>query len=283
MDEFTFIRPMKASPSNVEFLQSVDSDERWAVGEKMDGYREQLHFGKERNEMFSSAGNSHIAKCPQFQIVIPELAGTVIDCEGLSPTRMLEDNAACFKADPYNAIEWQKTYGMARLVCFDVLCYEGKMVWQLPFNQRRNILDFIFFNKLLQVMPIQQEYLMFTSKVGYYKSIVARTASEGHEGVILKRMEAPYRPGYRGAEWLKVKREETLICHITGFLPGAGKFANMVGSIAFEETERGAKGYTSGMSDDVRLDMTQHWDLYLGKYCYIGCQEVTRKIGRAHV
>jgi ATP-dependent DNA ligase len=271
-EQFTFIPPMKASPSNVEFLQSLDNDPNYAVGEKFDGYREQLHFGRERNEMLSSAGNSHIAKCPQFQVVIPELAGTVIDCEGLSPTRMLEDNAACFKADPYNAIEWQKKHGLATLVTFDILRVNGQEMMNSSFQARRYELERAY-DKLgayTYGSVLKLEKLVYADKVAYYESIIARTASEGHEGVILKDMNASYRPGYRGAEWLKVKREETVYTKITGFLPGVGKFANLVGSITFKE------GSASGMDDDTRIDMTYHQEKYIGHTVQLKCQEITR-------
>ncbi len=274
--EFEFIPPMKAHLSDITFLEQVDNDERWGAGEKFDGYREILYLGKGENEMLSSAGNSHIAKCPQFQMLVPELAGTVLDCEGLSPTRMLEDNAACFKADPVNAVTYQKCVGWARLVAFDVLRYKGEDTTHLPFETRHKILQEIAYWGYLRSMPITNEILVMHSKLAMWKQIVARKQNEGHEGIILKRMDALYRPGRRDTAWLKVKRQETLVCTITGFIEAIpGKFGGMVGSISFT-SEGGIAGWTSGMDDTVRADMTQNWSKYLGKKCYIACQEVTR-------
>lgn len=274
--EFEYIEPMKPHTSSVEFLEQVSDDPEWAVGEKLDGFREVLYLGKAWNHMLSSLGNDHISKCPQFQVVVPELAGTVLDCEGLSPTRMLEDNAACFKADSVNAIAWQKTHGDATLVVFDCLAYKGEEVWQKPFVQRRAFLEDVVVRYLRHMIPVKIEELWFTDKLAYWKSIVKRTQAEGHEGVILKRMDARYEPGKRSGAWLKVKREETLVCRITGYIGGIGKFQDMVGSLAFE-AKGGIRGYTSGMDDSTREDMTRNFESrYKGKRCYIKCQEITR-------
>ncbi len=281
-DNFDFIPPMKASLSGVEFLEKVSNDTLWYAGEKFDGYREQLHLGAESNEMFSSNGNSHIDKCPQFKVLVPEYAGTVLDCEGLSPTRMLEDNAACFKSDSARAIAWQSKYGLASLVAFDILRYKGSNCMHLPFTSRRALLvDVVndlrrhsFYNTQLKL-----EELVLANKLGYYEKIVARTQAEGHEGVILKSAGAIYVPGGRGTAWLKVKREETLECTITGFIPGTGQFTNMVGSLMFVGESNGVKftGYTSGMNFDERKDMTEHFnEKYRGRRCYVTCQEITR-------
>jgi ATP-dependent DNA ligase len=269
---------MKASLSSVEFLEKVSNDELWAAGEKYDGYREQLHLGEMRNELFSSLGTSHIDCVPQFKVLVPELAGTVLDCEGLGPTNMLEDNAACFKADPANAIAYQNTHGLARLVTFDLLLYKGEEVMSSPFLYRRAMLEKVFSilqRKCFFNTQLQLEKLIFKDKVEYWDMITGRSQAEGHEGVILKRLSAPYRPGARGDAWLKVKRQQTVVCEIVGFIGGTGQFAGMLGSIHFIG-EGGVEGYTSGMSVEERQDMTDHWDQYLGKKCIIECQEITR-------
>jgi hypothetical protein len=49
----------------------------------------------------------------------------------------------------------------------------------------------------------------------------------------------------------------------------------MVGSISFESD--GVTGWTSGMNDDERIDMSRYFEeKYKGKQCYIQGQEVTR-------
>ena len=275
MEDFDFIEPMKAKLSDTSFLEQIESDGEWAVGEKFDGYREQLHLGKTRNELFSSLGTSHIDKVPQFKPVVRELIGTVLDAEGMAPTRERDDNAACFKAYPENAITWQRQYGNAYLVIFDVLYWTGEDITSWPFKDRLYMLHTFVVPALREVMPdFEVEALKFTNKLNYYEEIIARTKPEGHEGVIAKRMDASYRPGKRGPGWLKIKRREDYICTIIGFLPGCGKFAGMVGSLVFEGNE--VSGTASGMDDAERALMTEHPEHYIGREIIIQAQEKTR-------
>ncbi len=274
-EEFEFIEPMKAKISDVDFLEHVSCNPVWAAGEKFDGYREQLHLGSTRNELYSSLGTSHVAKVPQFSRVIPELAGTVIDTEGMSPTRMRDDNASCFKAYPESAIDWQCRYGQAFLVAFDVLYYKGRGMMDEQFSSRRVVLE-----QILSVLwrhefgEIRLEQLVFTGKLWYYEKIVVRTQAEGHEGVMLKRMDAPYRPGKRGPGWLKVKRQEDFVCVITGFMPGSGKYEGMIGSLIFEGD--GVSGTASGMNDTERAHMTEYPEEYVGRKAVIRAQAKTQ-------
>ena len=265
--------PMKAKTSDVLFLERVSNDARWGAGEKFDGYREVLYLGKRSNEMLSSLGNSHIAKCPQFQVVLPELSDTVLDCEGLSPTRRLEDNASCFKADAPNAIAWQKKYGEATLVVFDILQFCGRDVTKEQFIDRIPLLTRVM-ARLSHVIPVKQEVLIYRKKSDYYNKIIARTQMEGHEGIILKDLYAPYTSGKRTNAWLKVKRIEHLQYLIKGFIPGCGKYDGQVGAIVYGTTNRDI-GTSSGMDDNVRDDMTQHPKNYIGHKAHFECQEVT--------
>ena len=275
-----YIEPMKAKLSDIAFLSSVSNDPRWVAGEKFDGYRELLYLGTDHNELISSGGNNHIHCVPQFKVVIPELADTILDCEGMAPTRRLEDNAGCFKCDPQSAIAWQDKHGMAFLVTFDILQYRGQLIIDMPFMQRRRFLEDVyatmirhsFFNTQLRL-----EKLVIDNKLAYYNQITARTTQEGHEGIILKDMRAPYQPGKRGNAWLKVKRFESLTYYIIDFEPGTGKYEGMVGAVVYGVNNGfyTALGTASGMTDGERLDMTDHPEKYLNKKALFECQEIT--------
>lgn len=271
--------PMKAKLSDVHFLESVKDDVSWAAGEKFDGYREQIHLLNTGNEMWSSGGNSHIGGVPQFHVLVPALHDTILDCEGLSPTRRIEDNATCFKCTyPDESIAWQDKNGMAFVVIFDILKYKGLITMDLPFYKRRVLLENAFSELSRHCMWNTQarlEQLVFKDKVKFYQGIIDRTKEEGHEGIILKDMGAVYKPGNRGRAWLKVKRVEPLTYLITGFINGTGKYANMIGAVCYGSKPGEQLGTASGMDDSVRQDMTDHPDKYVGKKAYFECQEIT--------
>lgn len=63
------------------------------------------------------------------------------------------------------------------------------------------------------------------------RQLEAESLADGHEGVMLKDPTAPYRPGRRGKQWLKVKPEvETLDCVVTGAEWGEGRRATLLGT-----------------------------------------------------
>lgn len=271
------IEPMKAKLSDVETLTELSNNENWGAGEKFDGSRELLYLGKNRNSLLSSLGNDNIDRVPQFQKVIPELAGTVIDCEGLAPTRYREDTASCFRSLPENAIAWQTEHGQAILKAFDIPYYCGDCLMDVILKGHRipalkEVVD-ILQNR---GWPIQREELVIKDKLSYYQTITSRSITEGNEGVILKNLYGVYEPGKRSNYWLKVKKGITITAVITGFTKaGPGKFENQIGAVNFRSKE-GVIGCASGMDDPTRLDMTKHPRNYKGKQAYFSGQFITR-------
>ncbi len=268
-----YIEPMKAKLSDTGFLESVSDDTRWGAGEKFDGFRELLYLEADHNLLLSSGGNNHLPCVPQFNVVIPELAGTIVDCEGLSPTRRLEDNSTCFKSPSYPqyAIQWQQEHGLATLVVFDILRYKGQECMGIEFEKRRVLLKIVVDKLIAAGMPVRMEQLVMTGKLNFFYGIIKRTREEGHEGIILKDMKALYYPMKRANAWLKVKRFEILVYPICGFMGGTGKYTNMVGAVCYGDN----LGTASGMDDAVRQDMTDHPEKYKGKLAYFKCQEIT--------
>jgi len=272
-----FITPMKAKRLYLDYLEEVSDDTRWAAGLKHDGYREQLHLLNTGNTLSSAEGNDHLKGVPQFTKVIPELHDTIFDCEGLAPTRRLEDNGTCFKTSAYPefAIAWQKEYGLAFLEVFDILKYKGLYTLDLPFYKRRVLLENAFAILTKSGMPVHLEQLVMTGKLAYFHQVITRPKEQGHEGIMLKDMQAPYKPGARGPAWKKIKRFETLICKITGFLDSAStdKYEGQIGSVVY--VYKGCVGSSSGLNDDLRLDMTKHPEKYVNRLAWFQCQEVT--------
>lgn len=269
------IPPMKAKPADIDTLEKLSNTETWGAGEKFDGQREILYLGKTRNELLSSEGNSHIDRVPQFQIVVPSLAGTAIDCEGLSPTRLRKDTASCFRSLPENAIAWQEENGKATLVGFDCLYYCGYSLMDVPLlGHRIDALKEVVETLVKAGMPIRREELVIKDKLSYYKMITSRTREEGNEGIILKNLHVPYEAGKRSNFWLKVKKMVTIVATIIGFNPGVGKFEDMVGSLEFR-TKSGISGSASGMDDSTRQFITDHSHKYLGREAYFEGQFIT--------
>jgi DNA ligase-1 len=93
------------------------------------------------------------------------------------------------------------------------------------------------------------------------RRVEAEAIAGGHEGVMLKDPEAPYRPGRRGQRWLKVKPDvETIDCVVTGAEWGEGRRANLLGT--YELSVRSADGFVTvgnvatGFTDEDLEELT---------------------------
>ncbi len=86
---------------------------------------------------------------------------------------------------------------------FDALHLDGADLIDLPYSQRQA--------KLASVVPA--EMLMprvVTASAACAGSFFADAVAHGHEGVVVKVLDAPYAAGRRGAGWIKVKPRHTL-------------------------------------------------------------------------
>ena len=113
---------------------------------------------------------------------------------------------------------------------FDILYLNGKTLFNLPLRERFKILR-------EQIIEIPEKWRIadsletknYKEAEKFYKAALAA----GHEGLIVKNLEAKYIPG-RSVEggWLKVKPTlENLDLAITGGLWGTGKRTNWIGSL----------------------------------------------------
>jgi DNA ligase-1 len=86
---------------------------------------------------------------------------------------------------------------------FDVLHADGEDVLDLPGHERAMV--------LAQAVPEPLRVpRVVTGDVGIAGDVLADAVRRGHEGVLVKSLEAPYEAGRRGAGWLKVKPRHTL-------------------------------------------------------------------------
>lgn len=88
--------------------------------------------------------------------------------------------------------------------------------------------------------------------------------SNGGEGVIMKRVDAPYSPQKRNADILKIKEDLTLDLEVIGVYEGAGKYERMAGGIIVREKNKRTHR-VAGMKDEQRLEWFKDPKLIVGK------------------
>jgi DNA ligase 1 len=146
---------------------------------------------------------------------------------------------------------------------FDVLV-DREPVFSLPWRQRRARLEHIFevsrpaCASVLDVTPLDPTRPVDEQLSLAYEASRAR----GHEGIVLKRVDAPYEAGRRGGAWRKVKRAfATLDVVITVAERGHGRRANVLSDYTFAVKHEGelldvGKAY-SGLTDAEIAGMTE--------------------------
>tara|TARA_R110000751_G_scaffold175929_3_gene282050 strand:+ start:584 stop:2266 length:1683 start_codon:yes stop_codon:yes gene_type:complete len=255
--------------------------QEWSAEHKWDGIRSQVIL--RNNELFVwSRGEELVTdKYPEFEKfigVIPN--GTVIDGEILPfpkggigtfndlQTRIGRKNvtAALLKKVP------------VILKAYDILEWEGEDIRQLPFVERREILEYLFKNVTEQSLSgvtklsrsevterSRSDVPLHLSKTMYFNSWEEmaeerdRSREMHNEGLMLKRKDSPYLVGRKKGDWWKWKVDPlTIDAVLTYAMRGHGRRSNLFTDYTFalwKDNEVGekelvtfAKAY-SGLTD----------------------------------
>jgi DNA ligase-1 len=91
-------------------------------------------------------------------------------------------------------------------VFFDVLAVDGRDLLDLPFAQRHAELARL----VPEPMRVRRTVVTGPGDAEAAEEFSRETLLRGHEGVVVKALDAPYSAGRRGASWLKVKPVHTL-------------------------------------------------------------------------
>jgi len=117
-------------------------------------------------------------------------------------------------------------------VIFDLLWLEGHSTMELPYRDRRKLLD--------ELAPQGQSWQTPAAHEGDGTTLLDATKRLGLEGVVAKRRDSIYEPGRRSRAWLKVKNQNSQELVIGGWLPGKGARSTSLGALLvgyYEYTE----------------------------------------------
>ncbi|VVB78566.1 DNA ligase [uncultured archaeon] len=111
---------------------------------------------------------------------------------------------------------------------FDVLYYNGKSLLNEPFQKRTELLRKIIKNKKYR---IQSSHQLITDDEKKAEEFYKQALKDNQEGVMIKNLTAPYKPGARVGYMLKLKpAENEFDLVITGAEYGTGKRAGTLSS-----------------------------------------------------
>lgn len=108
-------------------------------------------------------------------------------------------------------------------VLFDVLCLKGRSTMDLPYSERRRILE--------ELTVSGPSWQITPSHVGQGEAMLRAAESNRLEGLVAKRLDSTYEPGRRSPSWLKIKVVFGQEFVIGGWIPEKGLNQERVGSL----------------------------------------------------
>jgi DNA ligase-1 len=204
------VLPMLAhSASSV--AEAVDKLGACAVEEKLDGIRVQVHRDGDAVRIYTRTLDDITDRLPEVTAAALQLNGRrfILDGEVISfgedgRPRSFQETAGRVgsRVDVATAAE---TVPVSP-VFFDVLSVEGRDLLDLPFTERHAELARL----VPEPMRVRRTLVSGPDDVAEADGFLAATLERGHEGVVVKGLDAAYSAGRRGASWLKVKPVHTL-------------------------------------------------------------------------
>ncbi|WP_129297515.1 ATP-dependent DNA ligase [Streptomyces lydicus] len=207
------VGPMLAHSAKT-VAEAVDKLGACAVEEKLDGIRVQVHRHGPDVRIHTRTLDEVTDRLPEVTAVARELPadrfildGEVIALDGEGRPLPFQRVAGRFgsRVD----VRAAQTALPLSPVFFDLLSVDGRDLLELPGEQRHAELARLVPERLRvrrQVVADPSDAAARAAAEDFW----CRTLRRGHEGVVVKALDAPYSAGRRGAAWLKVKPVHTL-------------------------------------------------------------------------
>jgi DNA ligase-1 len=198
------VQPMLAAPAP-DVTAALDATGPASVEWKLDGARIQVHRHDGRVSIFTRNLNEITERLGSVVALVAGLPGgdLVLDGEALGvdddgAPRRFQDTMGDFGADAVAG----RGHGLAAYF-FDVLHAGGEPVVDEPLRVRRELLASV-------VPPAARLPSIVTADPGEAAAFLDQAVGAGHEGVMVKALDAPYDAGRRGGAWRKIKPVHTL-------------------------------------------------------------------------
>ncbi|HSG73812.1 MAG TPA: ATP-dependent DNA ligase, partial [Nitrosopumilaceae archaeon] len=236
---FNPIRPMLADRVKSEQQAIEKMGKKFAAEYKLDGERVQIHLENGRVDLFSR-------RLENIQRYYPDIVENIPKSVNVQ-NAILEAEAVAINEDTGEFLPFQelmhrrRKYNVDKAVIqypitvnfFDVLFANGKSCLDLGYQQRRKMLtDIIKEDNFTKIIP--QKIVTNESDI---EDFLENSINSGCEGLMLKDLQAPYRAGARGSNWLKLKREyrnelgDSLDLVVIGAFFGKGRRTGKYGTL----------------------------------------------------
>jgi bifunctional non-homologous end joining protein LigD len=189
---------------------ALPSNDGWTFEPKYDGVRVLAYATRDGASLVTRNGKDKSEQFPEIVDTLRTLArqarkpavldGEIVALVDGAPARFQQLQDRVHVKDE-SAIAERSSEAPAALIVFDLLMKGDDVLLQEPWTVRRGQLEKLLRNRTSPSLRLGE------SIPNGGEEMLARAAEHGWEGIIAKRMEAPYRPGARSPDWLKLKLE----------------------------------------------------------------------------
>jgi bifunctional non-homologous end joining protein LigD len=237
------------------------SDDGWAYEMKWDGVRALVFVdgaaARNRVRIMSRNDRDVTISYPEMHGLADALGGrrvvldgeiVTFDAQGIPSFGRLQQRMHVSSTTAAKALAASDP---AVLLAFDVLYMDGTTLFDMPYLERRALLDELGLDGSAWQTP--------PAFHGSGAAAVKASVDQRLEGVVAKRVDSRYRPGRRSPEWVKIKNIRTQEVVVGGWRPGKGRRENMIGSLILGLPEgrnlryvgQVGTGFTNKMLDEL--------------------------------
>lgn len=199
------IQPMLASTAS-GVAAALEGFRLASVEWKLDGIRVQVHKRGDEVRVFTRNLNDITARVPDVAAAVADLPVRAVVLDGEAMAWDQRGLPVAFQ-DTMSRVgrereeRWDLTL---RPYFFDCLHLDGRDLLDLPLRERIAALDDLGSRRAAHRIPG-----VVTADAGDAERVADEALAAGHEGVVVKDLDAPYVAGRRGAAWRKVKPVRT--------------------------------------------------------------------------
>ena len=236
---FSPIRPMLADrvKSEEEAVKRIENE--FAAEYKLDGERVQIHIQDDKVILFSRSLENITNYYPD---IVEKISDAINADDGIFEAEIVAINANTGNFLPFQELMHRRrkhkldqaiTNYPITVNFFDILYHNGKELLNHSYNERRkNLEDVIKENEFAKLIPMS-----IVNNTTDISDVLENSINSGCEGLMLKVLNANYRAGSRGSNWLKLKREyqnelgDSLDLVVVGAFFGRGRRTGKYGTL----------------------------------------------------
>lgn len=222
--------PKRVEPMLARLAKLPRDDAGWAFEVKWDGVRATAGLDHGSLELTGRNGTDFTPRYPELRAMAVQLGArrAILDGEVVAFDGHGRPSFELLQARMHLASDAQVKRRMRDVpvtyVAFDLLWLEGRPTLGLSYRDRRRLLGGLELDGPSWRMPAHRE--------GDGAALLEASSQQQLEGIVGKRLDAPYEPGRRSGAWIKVKNRPSQDVVVGGWLPGEGGRAATLGALA---------------------------------------------------